>query len=147
MQQTAYDVVSCTSDADLAHLTDVDGFSRCKVCISHLLSAGSRVEWDSGRNTCRSSRRRIPYFAATNGSRLAVGPDSRDLWNSFALGGDALLLVQFRPIVMAKASALVSLFFFIPLALALYYFFVYRNWTSSDRQDVYRGGRIARLEC
>ncbi len=53
------------------------------------------------------------------------------------MGGDALLLVQFRPIVLAQAYTLVSfsfLFFFIPLALALYYFFVYRKWTRSDGQ-------------
>ncbi len=121
MRQTAYDVISCTSNADLAHLTDVDGFPRRAMCLSRLLRAGSRVEWDSRRNTRRSSRRRILYFAASNGSRFTVGTDSRGLWNSFAMGGDALLLVRLRPVVVAETCALVSFDFrlYSPRSLSL----------------------------
>src|SRR5208282_216511 len=102
---------AASSDADLAHLADLDGFPPRSTCISRLRPAGSCIEWDTHGNACRSIRYWIAYLATSNRHRVAIGSDSGGHWVGIVMGGDALLLVQLRPIVLAETCTLVSFSF------------------------------------
>jgi len=143
-----YDMVSCSSDVDFTHFADVDVFPRCTIGLPRVLRASSRVEWDPSRNRCCSSRQRVANFAAGNCNCLAAGPDSRGNWFGIVMGGDALLLVQFRPIVLAQAYTLVSFSFLLhppcPSPLLL---LCLQKVDTQRRANIHRVHSLPQLEC
>jgi hypothetical protein len=135
MQQTAYDVVSCTSDADLAHLRTwmVSRVARCVylVCSVLALALSGTLAGTRAAQAAIGSHTLPPATAAV--LLLVLIPE---------VFGTALLWVAMlyfwfgfdQSSWLKRALWFPFLFFFIPLALALYYFLVYRRWTRSDRQ-------------